>query len=72
MKISDLAFSGSLDTDKFRRILGLAAKNEKKPWYKDVTRGERLAETLAPCLDCIPDKPLSKILTSLRLWVDEQ
>jgi hypothetical protein len=69
-EISDLVLPNSLDTNKFRHALGLAAKNDTRPWFKDITRGEWLAENVAPCLDKISDKPLAKIITSLREWVD--
>lgn len=66
--ISDLALPNSLDTDDFRRVLGMAAKN--KSWFKDITRGERLAEIIVLCLNQIPDKPLAKTISRLRQWVD--
>lgn len=69
-EISTLEITNSLDTGNFRRVLGMAAKNEKRPWFKDVTRGERLGEIIAPCLAQIPDKPLAKTMASLRQWVD--
>ncbi len=69
-EISDLVLSNSLDTDDFRRTLGMASKNDNRPWFKDITRGEWLGESVAPCLDKIPNKPLAKTITSLRLWVD--
>ncbi len=72
-EIQDLILPESLDTVVFRRALGQAAKKDKKdkrPWFKDINRGEQVAEILAPCLDKIPDKPLSKTITSLRQWVD--
>jgi hypothetical protein len=69
-EISDLVLPNGLDTDNFRRAIGMAAKNDKSPWFKDIHRGERLAEIVAPCLDKIPNKPLAKTITSLRQWVD--
>jgi putative ATP-dependent endonuclease of the OLD family len=70
-EISEIsALPNSLDTDNFRRALGMAAKKDKRPWFKDITRGEQLAEILAPCLVIIPDKPLSETISSLRQWVD--
>jgi len=69
-EITDLVFPNSLDTNNFRRALGMAAKNDRRAWFKDITRGERLAEIVAPCLDKIPEKPLGKIITNLRQWID--
>jgi putative ATP-dependent endonuclease of OLD family len=69
-EIANLTFAKILDTDEFRRVLGTAAKNKNRPWFKDITRGERLAEIIAPCLDQISDKPLGKAISSLRQWVD--
>lgn len=57
-----------LDTVDFRSVLGTVSK--KKSWFKDVTKGEQLAEIIAPCLDGIPPKPLAETITSLRQWVD--
>ena len=69
LEISDLELPNSLDTDNFRRALGLAAKNKNSRWFKDITRGERLAEIIGPCLNQILDKPLAKTISSLRQWV---
>lgn len=69
-EISSLVLPNSLDTDALRRALGMAAKNKNTPWFKDITRGEWLGENVATCLDKISDKPLAKIITSLRQWVD--
>jgi hypothetical protein len=69
-EISNLVLPSSLDADNFRRALGMAAKNKNTPWFKDITRGERLAEIVAPCLDKMPEKQLAKLLTSVRQWVD--
>lgn len=69
-EIIDLSLPNNLDTDNFRRVLGMAAKNKNRPWFKDITRGERLADVIVPYLDQIPDKPLAKIISSLRQWID--
>lgn len=69
-EIADLTLPTSLDALAFRRVIGKAAKNKNNPWFKDITRGERLAEIVAPCLDQIPDKPLAKTISSLRQWVN--
>lgn len=68
--ISDLMLPKALDANNFRRAIGKAAKNRNNPWFKDISRGERLAEIIAPCLVQIPDKPLAKIISSLREWID--
>ncbi len=69
-KIVDLMLPKLLDTADFRRAIGKAAKNKRNPWFKDITRGERLAEVIAPCLDQIPAKPLARTISSLRQWID--
>ena len=70
-EISDLTLPKILDTDNFRRAIGVAAKNKNSPWFKDIARGERIAEIIGPCLNQIPDKPLARTISSLRQWVDE-
>jgi hypothetical protein len=66
--IADLALPVSLDTSEFRRDIGKAAK--KRSWYKDISRGEGLAEIVAGCLANIAGKPLATTISSLRQWVD--
>ncbi len=67
-EIAGLALPVGLDTVDYRKVFGIVSKN--KSWFKDITKGERLAERMAPCLDKIPDKPLGKTITSLRQWID--
>lgn len=69
-KITGLVLPTSLDNPAFRRAIGIAAKNKNNPWFKDITRGERLAEIVAPCLDQIPQTPLAETISKLRQWVD--
>jgi hypothetical protein len=69
-EVSGLELPSSLDDPAFRRAIGKAAKNKHNPWFKDPTRGECLAEFIAPCLDQISHKPLAITITSLRQWVD--
>lgn len=69
-EVSDLSLPKILDTDNFRRAIGLAAKNKNRAWFKDITRGEQLANIIAPCLNQISEKPLAKTIISLREWVD--
>jgi putative ATP-dependent endonuclease of the OLD family len=59
-----------LDSVAFRSALGKAAKNEDRPWFKDITRGERLAEILGPSLEKMTGKPLAEGVTALRKWID--
>lgn len=67
-EIADLALPVDLDTAEYRSVFGTVSKD--KSWFKDITKGERLAEIVAHCLDKIPNKPLPKTITSLRQWVD--
>ena len=69
-KIVGLTLPPSLDSPAFRRAIGIAAKNKNNPWFKDIARGDRLAEIVAPCLDQVPNTPLTKTLSELRQWVD--
>jgi putative ATP-dependent endonuclease of OLD family len=68
--ISDLTFPHTLDNTAFRRALGIAAKHKTNSWFKDISRGERVAELVAPYLDKIPTTPLGMALTRLRQWID--
>jgi hypothetical protein len=67
-KINDLTLLAGLDSEAFRRALGVAAKNGD--WFKEVGRGERLAAIVGPLLDEIAEKPLVKALLKMRTWVD--
>jgi len=69
-EIQDLTLPEALDNDVFRRAVGVAARNKSNPWLKNITRGEQLAEIIAPCLDQIPDKPLAIAIKEIRQWVD--
>jgi putative ATP-dependent endonuclease of the OLD family len=69
-ELSTLDFSATLDTEAFRRVLGKAAKNDDRPWFKDITRGERLAGILGTAFPKILTKPLTEGVTALRTWVD--
>ncbi len=68
--LTDLSLPTSLDDPVFRRVIGKVAKSKNNPWFKDVTKGERLAEVIAPCLNQIPDKPLAKTIAIIRGWID--
>jgi len=70
-EITGLTLQKSGDNPSFRRAIGTAAKNKNNPWFKDITRGERLADIIGPCLDQIPETPLAKTISELRQWVDE-
>ena len=69
-EVADLALPAALDTPAFRGALGKAAKNEGNPWFKDITRGERVGDLVGGCLDKIAAAPLALGLASLRHWVD--
>lgn len=68
--ITDLALPEALDHSTARRAIGIAAKNKTNPWFKDISRGERLAELVAGCLESIPSAPLATTIASLRQWID--
>jgi putative ATP-dependent endonuclease of the OLD family len=65
-----LNLPATLDSTAFRSALGKAAKNEDRSWFKDITRGERLAEILGPSLEKLTGKPLAEGVTALRKWID--
>jgi putative ATP-dependent endonuclease of the OLD family len=69
-ELASLTLPGGLDTTAFRGVLGKAAKNETRAWFKDISRGERVGEILGPALAAIAAKPLVEGLTVLRNWVD--
>lgn len=58
------------DTEGVRRVLGKVAKD--KSWFKDITRGERLAEIIGPCLHAISEKATATGFDAMRRWVDGQ
>jgi putative ATP-dependent endonuclease of the OLD family len=67
---SEAKLGADRDSEAVRRILGKVAK--AKSWFKDITRGERLAATIAPFLPVIPASPLVFGITAMRSWVDGQ
>jgi hypothetical protein len=69
-EIADLTLPLFLDSAAFRRAIGTAAKNKNNPWFKDIARAERLAETIAPCLEQISVTSLAKTIAALRRWID--
>jgi putative ATP-dependent endonuclease of OLD family len=69
-EVADLALPKTLDNLDFRRAVGKAAKKKSNPWFKDIARGERLAEVIFPILDEVKASPLAKTIDSLRQWVD--
>jgi len=69
-KIDDLTLPDVHDNINFRRALGKAAKNKRRSWFKDISRSERLAEMIGPCLDDLAAKPLTQKLAELRTWID--
>ncbi|WP_439500445.1 ATP-dependent nuclease [Aminobacter ciceronei] len=56
------------DSEDVRRVLGKLAND--KSWFKDITRGERLAEIVGPCLGGISQKPIATGFDAMRRWVD--
>ena len=67
-QIADLTFSKSLDDAIFRRLIGVVAN--KRKWFKDITRAEKLADVVAPSLSLIPETPLAKTILLVRQWID--
>lgn len=68
--LTDLTMPESFDDPVCRRAIGKAAKHKKNSWFKSISKGEKLAEIIAPCLEQIPETPLAKTLAELRKWVD--
>lgn len=66
------------DTEGNRNWLASAATHkvmkpggkEDRSWFKDMTRGQRLGETVFGCLDDIPETPLAKTINAVRQWID--
>ena len=70
VEVADLTLPATLDTPAFRGAIGKAAKNEGNPWFKDITRGERLGDIVGECLEKVPATPLAQGFASLRQWLD--
>jgi hypothetical protein len=68
--LASLDLPASLDSAAFRSAVGRAAKNDDRSWFKDITRGERLADILGPSLEKMTGKPLSEGIATLRKWID--
>jgi putative ATP-dependent endonuclease of OLD family len=69
-EVTDLTLPKTLDNPDFRRAVGKAAKKKSNPWFKDIARGERLAEVIFPIIDEVKASPLAKTIANLRQWVD--
>jgi hypothetical protein len=69
-EIADLSLPKSLDSENFRRAVGVAAKNKNRPWFKDIAKSEQVAEIIAPWLTQIEGTPLAETIRNLREWVD--
>lgn len=73
-EIADLSLPATLDTENFRKALGIAAKTESKngppAWFKSMTAGEAVAPIIAGALDKIADKPTAEIIAEIRGWID--
>lgn len=70
VEFASLDLPTALDSAALRSILGKAAKNRDRPWFKDITRGEELAAILGPVLAKIPDKPFALGVGAFRAWID--
>jgi hypothetical protein len=70
LTITSLDYSGWIDSQDLRQILGRAAKAKKTSWFKDITRGECVGNIIGPCLKEIPNTPLATSLKLLREWID--
>jgi hypothetical protein len=66
--MSGLNLPEILDTQNYRRAIGKVAN--AKGWYKDIGRGERLAEIVMAACDKMPNKALTAAINALRQWVD--
>ena len=69
-EIVELSLPTSDDTEVFRRAIGDAAKNDNRPWFKTISRGEQVAAIICPHLRAVAKKPLVRTLTQLRAWID--
>jgi predicted ATP-dependent endonuclease of OLD family len=69
-EITALELPKALDNENYRRAFGVAAKNQNRPWFKDIAKAEPLADIIAPCLNQITKKPLAATIIDLREWVD--
>jgi putative ATP-dependent endonuclease of OLD family len=67
-EIADLALPTALDSSAFRRAIGNAA--DTKDWYKNIFRGERLAEIVMAASGEMAGKPLTVTIAALREWID--
>jgi len=67
-ELRDLGLPPTLDSVEFRRALGLAAK--KGSWYKDISRGEAVADIIAEELTEVPGAPLALCITAVRRWIN--
>lgn len=70
VELTDLTLPNSLDSLALRAVLGLAAKEKDKEWFKTIDRGEHMATLIHPCLDQIATKPFAEYLGRIRAWVD--
>lgn len=68
IEVTDLTLPAALDNPRFRRVIGGVAKT--KSWYKDIARGERLAEIVMAASDKMEGKPLTATIGALRQWTD--
>lgn len=69
-QIDSVVLVPELDSPEFRRALGLAAKNKNHPWYKNISRGEAIAEVVAPELEALKNTRLVAGIDALRQWAN--
>lgn len=67
----DLSMPKTLDTLPFRRLLGVAAKANRKAWFKSIDHGEAIAGIVYPCLNQIATTPLAVGIQRVRDWIDD-
>jgi len=66
--VGDLALPAWRDEPNFRLALGKTAKRDS--WFKDITRGEGLAEIIANHFPQNDATPFATIISDLRKWID--
>jgi predicted ATPase len=66
--VTELGLPEAFDKQNYRRAIGKVAN--AKDWYKDIARGERLAEIVMAAYGEMPKKPLTAAIDVLRQWAD--
>lgn len=65
--LQDLCPPATIDSPQFRRLLGIVAK--KNGWFKDISKGQELAEVIAPCLNQIGHTPFGAGISVVKNWI---